>query len=179
MRLRCDRDLHGSTARAQISGSSANPTCKAFDVWAYPLGVGGRVSPRLMTRSPSTGRQDQPTSSFISATSSVSGVTPSPCTAPLLVTSCALVSDYLENSIFMPSGVPEGMITFPIHSSSEHSWTFGSRPHEISFHSIAYRHVSGIVGVFQGILSPDAYAIPPTTLLVSLLLEGWQAPLAG
>src|SRR5215831_899266 len=60
-----------------MSGSSANPIRRTFSVWAYPRGVGVQTSPRLTTKSPSTAQRDQPTSSFISTTSSVLGVTPS------------------------------------------------------------------------------------------------------
>src|SRR2546425_11306541 len=54
---------------SRISGSSAKPTRRTFCAWALPLRVSIKVNPRLRTRSPRKVTRDQPTSSFISATS--------------------------------------------------------------------------------------------------------------
>src|SRR5215467_13109201 len=54
---------------SRISGSSANPTRRTFGAWALPLYAGSKVSPRLRARRLRKVTRDQPTSSFISATS--------------------------------------------------------------------------------------------------------------
>src|SRR4029453_5879700 len=54
---------------SRISGSSANPTRRTFCGWVCPLCAGIKLSPRLRTKSPRKVTRDQPTSSFISATS--------------------------------------------------------------------------------------------------------------